>query len=374
MRILFVIHTPKDERTAVYSVYRRMQACLRRNGYAGILAPQDFPWLAGHFRWIPVLYPFQVAYWLLRRSGEYDLVVFHSFAGWVFNGLRRMIPGLRAMRTVTAFHGLEPLYFRELVKEATLAVRPVSWRFRLFHCYLLNRLIRWTCRRSDRVVCLNRQEEAFLVEHGYQRPKNISVAANGVPQAFFIPRRHPERARILLFVGQWQLGKGTRYLVEAFTELAHEDPTLELKLVGTLKSTEEVRGDFPPELWGKVRVHPSVSPGEILSYYRMADLFLFPTLSEGFSLALLEAMATGLPVIATDVGAARDLLRDGVNGLLISRRDAKALVGSVKALIGDRARREDLGRRAAETAQRFELEKVLKESINTYCELVNGRE
>lgn len=375
MRSLYVIHTPRDERTAVYRVYDQMETFLRRNGCAAaILAPQDFAWLVRHSRWIPLLYPFQVTCWLLRRRGEYDLVVFHSYSGWVFNGLKNLLPGHRTIRTVTAFHGLEPLYFRELVQEAAIALQPVSWRFRLFYCFLLNRLIRWSCWRSDRVFCLNRQEQAFLVKHRYQGAKKVAVAANGVPQDFFFPRRYPERVRTLLFVGQWQPLKGVRYLMEAFTELAQEDAALELKLVGTLKPAEEVRRDFPPELWERIHVYPTVPPEEMPGFYRVADLFLFPTLFEGSSLALLEAMATGLPVIATDAGAAQDLLQDGVNGLLIPRRDARALVASVKALVGDRKRREDLGVSAQETAGRFELEKVLKEWLTMSFELADGRE
>jgi hypothetical protein len=111
------------------------------------------------------------------------------------------------------------------------------------------------------------------------------------------------RVRRLLFVGQWLPAKGTRDLVEAFATLAGR-ADLELACVGTGASEAAVLADFPETVRGRVRVRPHVDRSELHAELAHADLFVFPSLSEGFSNALLEAMAASLPIVATPVGAA----------------------------------------------------------------------
>jgi len=81
---------------------------------------------------------------------------------------------------------------------------------------------------------------------------------------------------------------------------------------------------------GRVEVRPSVSAAELLDAYQTSDVFVFPSLGEGFGHVLLEAMACGLPVISTTRTAARDLVHDGIEGFLVSPGSATELGGSVE--------------------------------------------
>ena len=85
---------------------------------------------------------------------------------------------------------------------------------------------------------------------------------------------------------------------------------------------------------------------------------MFPSLSEGFSGALLEAMAAALPVIATNAGAAADLLTDGRNALVVPAADADALAAAATRLMSDPTLRRRLGAAAQTTAQRYEWTRV----------------
>lgn len=362
MKILFVIHTPKSPYTAVYKSYHQLVAYLEEQAHAAtILAPQDFPSLTRwHARWYPLLYPFWVACWISRQRGQYDLASFHSYAGWVVNLFRGIVPAFQWLRTITSFHGLEPLYYKALKEEMKRAGQPMRFRFQLFHGAIMPWLLRLSCRRSDRIICRNSEEAAYIEDSNWGFESRVCVVPSGVPSQFFIQRQYVHKVRRLLFVGQWLEMKGIRYLAGAFCVLARGAPDVTLWCVGTLLGEEEVLASFPKELRGRVVVRPRVGKEDLLEIYQDADVFIFPTLFEGFSLALLEAMATGIPIVATHEGAAADLLEHEVNALIVPKCNAAALVDSARRLLGDTRLRELLGRQAQATAAKYELGSVHK--------------
>lgn len=374
MNVLFVIHTPKSPYTAVYNSYHQFAAYLEEQGCgATILAPQDFPSLRRwHARWFPLLYPFWVACWLTPRRGQYDLASFHSYSGWVVNLLRRLIPAYGRLLTITAFQGLEPLYYNELKKEMERAGQPLRLRFRLIHGILMPWLIRLSCRRSDGIICLNPEEAAYIEKKSWGHKSKISVVPHGVHREFFARRQYARKVRRLLFVAQWLEMKGIRYLVEAFRMLAREAPNLELWCVGTLLEEGRVLAAFPDEVRRRVNVLPHVGRRELVEVYRDADVFLFPSLYEGFGKVLVEAMATALPIVSTPVGVALDLLEPGINALIVPKYDAMALADSVRQLLDDVTLREQLGRQAQATAAEYELAHVHKRRLSVYEDILNG--
>jgi len=133
---------------------------------------------------------------------------------------------------------------------------------------------------------------------------------------------------------------------------------------------ERVLAHFPAEVQHKVIVRPRVGETEIPAVYRDADVFLFPSLFEGFGRVLLEAMATALPIVSTPVGAARDLLESGVNALIVSKRDSEALAKSVCRLVDDLTLRKRLGRQAQATAAEYEGERVQRKLLSLYEEML----
>jgi glycosyltransferase involved in cell wall biosynthesis len=365
LKILFVIHTPKNPFTAVYSLHSQLQAYLDSKGHENrILAPQDFSTLKRlPARLFPLLYPFWVAWWL-KQHNAYDLVVFHSYSGWVVNLFRSVVPGYKRFKTITSFHGLEPLYYEALKEEMRVNGRSLTLRYTLVHGKLMMWLIRLSCRRSDKVLCLNSEEQSYMMKKDWVDQSKIMIHSNGVPPQFFIAREHPVRARKLLFVGQWQEMKGIRYLVEAFQILVRDFQDLELNCVGTLTEDSKVLSSFPQELRDRVLNRSSVNRTELSDVYRNADIFVLPTLSEGFSQALLEAMATGTPIVTTPVGASQELLMDGVNALIVNKRDPVALAESIRKLIQNQTLREKMGLEAQSVACEYELGKVHQRTLS----------
>lgn len=135
-------------------------------------------------------------------------------------------------------------------------------------------------------------------------------------------QKQNEELRKLVFVGHVQRAKGTLEIFEAAIKL----PDKEFVLVGPIKD-EIVQLECPPnvQMVGKKSMH------EIKEYLDNADVFLFPSYTEGFSNALVEAMARGLPAIATNVGANEDMIEDR-GGIIIPVQNSDAIVTAVKKL------------------------------------------
>ena len=349
-RVLFTIHGPPDPATAVYLNVSARAAYLRELGHdVDVLTPADFA-IGRWSRVQPLALPIALASRDLRR---YDVVVFHSHLAWAYHvGRRRRTKSGPA--TVVAFHGLEPLYHEAVANELARTHERLSLRFQLLHRIVLPRLLKFACRRADRVFCLNTRERAFILAARWAEPSRVCVVPNGVsPGLLITPRSYEATARRILFTGQWLRAKGIRYLAAAFEALGAAFPDVELTCAGTGAPSATVLQSFPEATRVRVRVFPRFTREELVKELTRADLFMFPSLSEGFSGALLEAMAAGLPIVTTPAGAVPDLLTDGVNAAIVPFADAAALANRAAQLIRDKSLREALGTAARETARQY---------------------
>lgn len=188
--------------------------------------------------------------------------------------------------------------------------------------------------------------------------ENITVIPPGVDMELWSLERTareetPGRKLRLLFVGGDFARKGGKIVVEAFR--AGLQGVCELDIVTREAGVEEQVSGLPG-----VRVHRGLTANSkpLRDLYAAADLFLFPTLGDCLPIAVMEAMAAGLPVVATSVGALREEVEDGVNGLIVPPRDVGAIVEAIRSLTEDATRRRTMAaasRAMAET--RFDARK-----------------
>ncbi len=180
----------------------------------------------------------------------------------------------------------------------------------------------------------------------------LRVLPNGISLAEIPERRRKVAEQMpyrLLFVGHIAFAKGFRELARAYQQLCMEFP-VELWVIGTRISHPQVARSFLPAEWQRyydehsveieaeidqflreacrhnVRLLGIVSPAGVHKYMAEADVFVLPSYSEGFSMAVLEAMAVGLPVVVTRVGALGEVIVDGVHGRLVPVGDEGCLV------------------------------------------------
>ena len=194
-----------------------------------------------------------------------------------------------------------------------------------------------------------------LVEQGTPFA-SIHVIPYGVDTNRFLPdsaRQAPSSGKLrLLFVGRINQRKGIKYLLEAMRLVGSE--RIELTVCGRVVDNLELFRSFGD----RILVRPDVSAKELVAAYQQADLFVFPSVAEGFGQVLLEALACGLPVLSTTHTAAPDLIVNGRQGFIVAPRSAEQLADRIEWAL---AHREDLfamrseARRLAEqfTWQRF---------------------
>ena len=370
LRFAVVLQTPKDPQSAVYIGYQTLGAALERLGHSvEIVSPADFDVVRRmKGRWVPFAYPFAIASWIHRRRRDFDLVMFHSYAGWLATALGRR----RGPRSFVMFHGVEPLYHRELREEAIANGHPLSWRYRVLQEGLMPFMLRIACRTADGVACLNSAEATFLAERKWAPASGPRTMAHGVPPEFFAPSRSNQAVRTLLFVGQWLPMKGIRYLRDAAVTLLREDSSMCLICAGTLGSEETVLSEFPHDLRRQVTVLPRLDQTALARLYLNADVFVFPSLYEGFSRAVVEAMASRLPIITTAVGVAMDGLRNEESALFVPKRSAAAIVAAVRRLKADPALAARISGAAGAAADEYRLDVMQRRNIDIIMEVAGA--
>lgn len=158
----------------------------------------------------------------------------------------------------------------------------------------------------------------------------------------------PQQAEVVVTVGRQEYQKGHSYLIEAFAAVVASRPDARLLIAGreghSTAALECLIIDLGLESVVMLLGHRSDVP-EVLA---ASDLFVFPSVYEGLGGALIEALALELPVVATDIPALREVVREGENALLVPPQDSKALSSAIVAVLGDRDTLSNFGQRSRE--------------------------
>jgi glycosyltransferase involved in cell wall biosynthesis len=118
-----------------------------------------------------------------------------------------------------------------------------------------------------------------------------------------------------------------------------------------------------------IRTHPPVGGAEKLSWYRYADIFIYPSYSEGMPMAVIEAMASGLPVVASNVGGLPDLVRDGVNGILVQPGCSDELTIALDEIFRQPQLLNSMGEKSAQIArEQYDIEQHVAKLIEIYAQ------
>jgi glycosyltransferase involved in cell wall biosynthesis len=228
-------------------------------------------------------------------------------------------------------------------------------------------LERWTQRLADRIVANSQSLMHYMIERGIDA-EHITWIPNGIDLRPFAGRkREAHDVTTALFVGRLHPQKGVDVLLDA-AGLCRE---VRFLVVGegperaTIESVIGERGLDNVRLLGFRHDVPALMA--------RADLLVLPSRWEGMPNVLLEAMAAGCPVVATDVVGSSDLVEDGVNGLLVASEDPQALTDGVRAILNDPARADRLADAGRATAARHDVLSVADGFEVLYASLVGQR-
>ena len=294
---------------------------------------------------------------LMRLKGEFDLVHTHQ-ALWesIAAGLARPLLGGRPTLIQPASSG----YYGEAQEMARTKGYP-----------LLRRLAASNTAYAAISADIERQWLALGVP-----PSRMIRTASGVDDRHFRPGPSaveaslPPRPRVV-FTGRLHPQKNLPALLEAWVEVASRS-SANLVLVGDGPDRSALES-MTLDLNIADRVHFAGAVDDPAEHLRAADAFVLPSLAEGMSNSLLEAMATALPCVASDIGGNTDLIVDGVEGLLVDPGDPRALAAAILGLIEEPSRASAIGAAArARVEERFGIGAVVDGYVSLYRRLLRG--
>jgi len=218
--------------------------------------------------------------------------------------------------------------------------------------------------------------EYMKTEMSKSTKKSIDVIPNGINLAMFENLQKgstyqrltkKEGQNTIIFVGRLHQVKGIKYLIEAMDLVRQKRRDTRLILVGdgpekaNLAQLVEDR-----KLERYVTFVGKVSNEKIPEYMIVSDIFVLPSLSEGFGIVILEAMASGLPVIATKVRGIPEIVKEGVNGLLVEPKSPRDLAEKISIFLDDDELKSTIAQNNKEEAKKYDLEHVVQKLENVY--------
>lgn len=193
--------------------------------------------------------------------------------------------------------------------------------------------------------------------------RNIEIVPNGIEKGDYVDKLSVQKTKdiekIILFVGRLHPVKGVRYLLQAMQIIHEEMPSARLILVGDGAERRQLE-DMTDNLGirGCVNFVGKVPHERIPDYMRQADVFVLPSVSEGFPVTVLEAIACGLSIVATRVGGLPDIIEDGTNGYLIDPKSEKQIAKALLKLLQDEHLREYMSANNKNAAEKYSWDKV----------------
>lgn len=213
------------------------------------------------------------------------------------------------------------------------------------------------------VVALTQECAYWIGEHSSAR--RISVIPN--PACWPLPEHEPKKnraevcsseRRLLLAVGRLSKEKNFELLIDVFSCLAEKHSDWDLVILGEGAERRGLEAQVEARRLGK-RVFLPGRIGNVGAWYEQADLYVMTSRFEGFPNTLAEALSHGLAAVSFDCNTGpRDIIRHGIDGLLVPPGDARELMSALGKMMGDGALRERLSSQAVEARERFSIEKI----------------
>ncbi len=264
---------------------------------------------------------------------------------------------------------------------ATLAAQRGSCRLVLTRHVLfpMGKWHRLTRRRVSRVIAVSEAVAARLREQGIFEDRQITVVRNGINLERLGGVTRADRVGVLRvgLLGELSPVKGQADFIRAAAIISGRRADVEFVIAGRDNSAD---GRYGRELKQLIesrglgnRIRLIETRIDVADFFSQLSLFVSASRSEAFGLAIIEAMAAGVPVVATASDGAREIIADGRTGRLVPIADAEALAGQIDELLNDAGQRDHLAAAARQmVAQEFSLDRMVMETESVYRDLLNG--
>lgn len=245
------------------------------------------------------------------------------------------------LRTSAIYHTDFPSYVRILTDDQFL--EGLAWNY-----------MRWFYSHADTVFVNSEQYRQSWINRGFT-PEKLQILPRGIDTDLFTPERHDGKfwqrwnanhsdVVRLLYVGRVSKEKNLDLLAAAYTQLRDAGENVELFVVGDGPYANALAESLSDAVFTG-----ALSGDTLARAYASADIFVFPSTTDTFGNVILEAQASGLPCIVSDVGGPKELVRDGCNGFITKAHDADAFVTAITRLVRDKEMRGQMGQNARES-------------------------
>jgi glycosyltransferase involved in cell wall biosynthesis len=312
----------------------------------------------------PLTFSLRAAQLLGARRREFDVVHDNQSLGYGLLALRKM--GLPVVATI--HHPVS------VDRDIDLKHARGKRRLALRRWYSFCRMQARVARRLDRLITVSESGRSDTLDHFEEDPARVGVVPNGVDSDLFrpVPELARRRGHLITTASADVPLKGLVYLIEAVAKLRTErDVTL--TVIGKRNGNSAARSAIERyDLQDAVQFKSGVGWLELVELYARAEVAVVPSLYEGFSLPAVEAMACGVPLVATRAGAIPEVTGpDGHASLLVPPGDAEALASRLRTLLDDSGLRERMGAAGRSRAlSRFSWIAAAEATVRHYEELL----
>jgi glycosyltransferase involved in cell wall biosynthesis len=223
---------------------------------------------------------------------------------------------------------------------------------------------------AAKIICLSEPQKKLIAAKYMLSTESIVVIANGVAEEYFITKKKRENiVPRMLFVGRLVLQKNLSLLIGAVAQM---QTSVFLDIVGEGEERENIEVLIQKHKLQNIKLHGKKIGQELIELYRSADIFVLPSLKEGISLSMLEALAAGLPVVASDSPEIRPIL--GECGVLIQDPTVTNYATTLDAVLSNKETMRKLGVLSAQKARLYSWKNVLSAIEDVYKQITSSED
>jgi glycosyltransferase involved in cell wall biosynthesis len=332
----------------------------------------------------PILWGKQAANYLKIKGIQPDLILVHEPASGYFFDF--------GVPVVLFSHGIEA---RGWKIEAQFHYRNQTFKSLFLPEYFRYKSNAIGLKKANKLLLSNSEDVDYVINHFNRKIKDVIIFKNGYYEENIPQKRTPEEKSgqapqykaensdktaleanervVFLFNASWLERKGKKDMIAAFIQLQKEFPNQwQLILAGIGEHKNAILSEFPSDLHQNLDIIPRFSQAEETKLYERADVFLLPSYFEGQSLALTQAMASGLCCICSDNCGQHDFIKHEDNGLLFKTGNAVDLAKKLKWVLQNKSLIPIYAKHAQQTVKSYTWDKVGDEVVEVCTGLVNA--